>query len=90
MRFYSNKRTPASGGSHWFRCDSVCVLYAGVDIWVAGGYPGGGPHAHEEGLLRCRLAQQPRHPVRLSRHEGEPAVALQKGWCVDHSVEAMF
>lgn len=62
----------------------VCAPSAGVDLRVAGGYPGGRPHAHQEGLLRRRLAQQPRHSVRLPRHEREPAVALQKGLCVHH------
>lgn len=57
----------------------VGTLSAGVNVRLEGGYPGGRPHAHEEGVLRCRVPQQPRHPVRLSRHEGEPAVALQEG-----------
>lgn len=52
---------------------------AGFHIRLERGHPGGRPHAHQKSLLRRHLPQQPRHPVRLSRHEGEPAVALQKG-----------
>lgn len=52
---------------------------AGVYVWLERGHSGGRPHAHEKSLLRCHFPQQPRHPVRLPRHERQPAVALQKG-----------
>lgn len=52
---------------------------AGVHVRLERGHPCRRPHAHEKSLLRRRLPQQPRHPVRLPRHEGQPAVALQEG-----------
>lgn len=61
-------------------CDITTEMFpAGVHVWMERGRPGGRPHAHKKSLFWCHLPQQPRHPVRLSRHEGQPAVALQKG-----------
>ncbi|XP_051902152.1 uncharacterized protein LOC127587763 isoform X2 [Hippocampus zosterae] len=52
---------------------------AGADAGLAPGHSPGRPGAHQEGLPRRRLPQKLRHPLRLPRHEGEPAVALPQG-----------
>lgn len=73
--FMSSKdhRTSKKGKNHYI------ISPAGVYVWLERGHSSGRPHAHEESLLRCHFPQQPRHPVRLPRHERQPAVALQKG-----------
>lgn len=51
-------------------------MHAGVHLHLERGHPARRPPAHQEVLLRCRLPHQPRHPLRLPQHEGQPAMEV--------------